>query len=287
MRFGAPVFGSPADPELWAAEHLRLGYNAAYCPVKADATDSEVQGYATAARRADILIAEVGAWSNPLSPDSEVSSKAIAYCQQQLELAERIGANCCVNISGSCGAQWDGPDAKNLTPETFDRIVEISRKIIDAVKPKRTFFTLETMPCAYPNTVDSYVRLLYAINRSQFAVHFDPVNIITSPETYYRNDQLLIDCFRQLGKHIKSCHAKDILLSPNLTVHLDETRPGLGNLDYRTFLSQVNQTNAEIPIMLEHLPDAESYLLAADYVRSVANEMALDFPKPKGASNVD
>ena len=38
------------------------------------------------------MIAEVGAWSNPLSPDSETSRKAIVLCQARLRLADRIGA---------------------------------------------------------------------------------------------------------------------------------------------------------------------------------------------------
>jgi len=46
------------------------------------------------------------------------------------------------------------------TPATFGLIVETTRRIIDAVKPKRNFFTLEAMPWAYPDSVDSYLNLL-------------------------------------------------------------------------------------------------------------------------------
>ncbi len=50
---------------------------------------------------AGIIIAEVGAWSNPMSTDPEEARAALAKCQTQLALAEEIGARCCVNISGS------------------------------------------------------------------------------------------------------------------------------------------------------------------------------------------
>jgi sugar phosphate isomerase/epimerase len=80
----------------------------------------------------------------------------------------------------------------------------------------------------------------------------------------------LRDCFAKLGPWIKSCHAKDITLAPRLTVHLDEARPGLGGLDYPTFLRELRRLDSEIPLLLEHLPNADEYVLAADYIRSIA-----------------
>ena len=73
-------------------------------------------------------------------------------------MADEIGARCCVNIAGSRGAKWDGPHPADLTPETFDLIVQSVREIIDAVKPTRAFYTLETMPWMYPDSADSYLR---------------------------------------------------------------------------------------------------------------------------------
>jgi sugar phosphate isomerase/epimerase len=155
-------------------------------------------------------------------------------------------------------------------------IVETTRAIIDHVKPTRTFFTLETMPWAYPDSSDSYLRLLKAIDRQRFAVHLDPVNLVCSPQRYFRNGRLIRECFKKLGPHIKSCHAKDILLSTKLTTHLDEVRPGMGGLDYTVFLKELSKFS-NVPLMLEHLPNAEEYRLAAEHVRSVANSIGLSF----------
>ncbi|CAM4444877.1 sugar phosphate isomerase/epimerase [Paenibacillus tarimensis] len=47
------------------------------------------------------MISEVGAWSNPISPDEGARRKALDFCKQQLALAEEIGARCCVNIAGA------------------------------------------------------------------------------------------------------------------------------------------------------------------------------------------
>jgi len=276
LRLGGPTFEKYADPEGWVKAVKKLGYSAAYCPVGAEAADDVVKAYAVAAEKADIIIAEVGVWNNPLSSDEKARQAALEKCRKQLTLADRIGARCCVNISGSRGELWDGPSPQNLTDETFDMIVETTRAIINAVKPSRTYFTLETMPWAYPDSADSYLDLLKAIDRKRFAVHLDPVNLVCSPQRYYGSGKLIRECFEKLGPYIKSCHAKDILLQTKLTTHLDEIRPGLGGLDYATFLRELSKI-PDTPLMLEHLKDAEEYRLAADHVRSVARSIGLSF----------
>ncbi len=276
MRLGGPC-PTGGSPDKWVENLRGLGYRAAYCPVGPDASDDIVKAYAAAAKKADVVIAEVGAWSNPISPDETQRNAALKKCRDHLALADRIGANCCVNIAGSRHAtNWAGPHKGNLTTDTFDMIVETTRGIIDAVKPTRTYFTLEMMPWEYPDSADSYVDLIKAIDRRRFAVHLDPVNIVTSPQRYFDNAGLIRECFAKLGPLIKSCHGKDILLSEQLTTHLDEVRPGLGALDYGVFLRELSKLD-NVPLMLEHLPNQEEYKLAADHVRSVAKKEGLSF----------
>jgi sugar phosphate isomerase/epimerase len=270
MRLGGPVFNSDGSPYEWIADLKRRGYRAAYCPVTREDDRSTLTAFVNAAREADILIAEVGAWSNPLSQDEKTRREAVAYCQEQLSLADDVGALCCVNIAGSRGELWDGPHPDNLTPDTFDLIVETVRQIIDAVKPQRANYALEPMPWLYPDSADSYLALLKAIDRPRFAVHFDPVNLICSPQRYFGNAALIRDFIDRLGPHLVAVHAKDIELCPDLTTHLDEVRPGLGHLDYTTLLKSLDSLGRDIPIMLEHLETEEEYRLAASYVRTVA-----------------
>ena len=276
LRLGGPTFEKYENTDGWVRALKKLGYSAAYCPVKAEAEDSVVNAYARAAKKANIIIAEVGAWSNPISPDEKTRRAAREKCRRQLALADRIGARCCVNISGSRDERWDGPSPLNLTEDTFDMIVETTRAIIDDVKPSRTYFTLETMPWAYPDSPDSYLRLLKAIDRKRFAAHLDPVNLVCSPQRYFGNGRLIRECFEKLGPYIRSCHAKDILLHPKLTTHLDEIRPGLGGLDYVTFLRELNKI-PDTPLMIEHLKGAEEYRQAAEHIRSVATKAGLSF----------
>ncbi|MEE9370177.1 MAG: sugar phosphate isomerase/epimerase [Sedimentisphaerales bacterium] len=278
LRLGGPIFEKFDGPDAWVKILKRLGYRAAYCPVSAEEKDNAVKAYAKAAEKADIIIAEVGAWSNTISPDEETRRVALAKCREHLALADRIGANCCVNISGSRNEKnWAGPHKDNLTDETFDMIVETARAIIDDVKPTQTYFALEPMPWSYPDSPDSYVRLIKAVDRKRFAVHLDPVNFVSSPQLYFNNAKLIRECFEKLGPFIRSCHAKDIILREDIyTPHLDELRPGLGALDYSAFLKELSRL-PNTPLMMEHLPNAEQYQLAAEHIRSVAKAIGLSF----------
>ncbi len=273
IRLGGPVFKKYNNPDDWIKALNELKYKAAYCPVNPGAGSEEIKAYKIAAEKADIVIAEVGAWSNPIDPDDAKSKAAIEKCCKSLQLADEIGAKCCVNISGSRNPEkWAGPHKDNLTPETFDLIVETTRKIIDAVKPKNSFYALETMPWAYPDSVDSYEKLIKAIDRKQFGVHFDPVNLVISPQVYYKNGAMISEAIKKLGPFIKSCHAKDILLlEDELTPHLPEVRTGLGNLNYAVFLKELSVLK-NIPLMLEHLNSEEEYKFAAQHIRKIAKD---------------
>jgi len=277
MRLTIPIHEKFDDADAWAAAHRRVGYGAAYCYLNPDIADSVANDYVAAARRHDVVIAEVGAWSNPLDTDPVKAAEALEKCRLQLDLAERVGALCCVNIAGSCSpSKWDGPHADNFLPATFDRIVETVRSVIDAVKPRRTFYTLETMPWIFPSSPDEYLTLIRAIDRPAFGVHLDPVNMINCPERAQQSGAFLRECFAKLGPYIKSCHAKDIVLRDGFMVHLDECRPGTGVLDYATFLREANKLDPDLPICLEHLSDNE-YPIAAEHLRSVAAANGLTF----------
>jgi len=273
MRFGGQIFKKWNTPEEWAQAALDMGYSAVYFPVDYTADIKEIDGYKKAAADADLVISEIGIWNNLLDADPEKREANIRRAIRQLELADYVGANCCVNISGNCGEQWDGHHPDNLTQKTFEAVVRTTQRIIDAVNPKNTEYTLEPMPWMFPHTADSYVELLKAVDRKGFAAHLDPVNVINSPVLYYQTGEVIREWFEKLGPKIRSCHAKDIVLSGSLTVHLDECRPGTGNLDYRTYLECMTTLPDNTCLMLEHMSREEDYILAAKYLKGLAAEM--------------
>lgn len=276
IRLGGPIFNPSDDPVELARAHRELGYRAAYCPRVALEDRQRITEIRKAFEAEDVLIAEVGVWVNIMDTDEEKRKKNLEAVCRGLALADEVGALCCVDIAGSFNPErWDGPHPDNLSKKAFDLTVENIRYILDSVKPRRARFVLEMMPWSIPDSPDSFVEIIEAADRPGFAVHLDPVNLINSPKRYYENARLLEECFEKLGKWITSCHAKDSLLTNQLTTHINEARPGTGGLDYPTYLRGLEALPQDAPLLIEHLNTAEEYDLARKYIFSVGKEIGV------------
>lgn len=266
MRLGIALTLPHQSPEEWAKKHRAWGCSAVKFPLDHRAEPARIDAYVAACRACDLQIAEVGAWCNPLEP-GEAGREKIRFCQDQLRLADYVGARCCVNIAGACGEKWDGGYAENYTADTCRRIRDTVREIIDAVRPSRTFYTLEPMPWMLPDGPDAYAKLLAEVDRERFAVHMDIVNLINRPERYFFNRDFMEECFAKLGDRIKSCHLKDVRLEPFLTFNLKEVACGEGALDMERYGVLAEALDPEMPVLIEHLPDQAAYAASLELVR--------------------
>ena len=197
LLLGGPTFLKTDDPRELARESRRLGYAAAYCPKAAVGDTARLKAIEAGFAAEKVVIAEVGVWLNLLDADAAKRKENLQKVTDGLAVAEAVGARCCVDIAGSYHEKvWYGPHARNVSKEFFDASVENARKIIDAVKPKRAKFAYEMMGWNLPDSADSYLRMLKAIDRPGFGVHIDVCNGINSPERFYNNAAFTEECFR-------------------------------------------------------------------------------------------
>jgi sugar phosphate isomerase/epimerase len=276
VRLGGPVFLRSDDPGELAREHRRLGYSAAYCPNADLKASDRIRAIEKAFADENVVIAEVGAWKNMLDPDPARRKQNLDYVTERCALADAVGARCCVDIAGSYNPDvWYGMHPMNLSKEFFEATVENCRRVLDAVNPKRTRFTIEMMPWSLPDGPDAYVALIRAVDRSAFGVHLDVCNLINSPSRFYRSGEVIRDCFRKLGQWIVSCHAKDLQWVPEYNVHFLEVVPGRGQVDYRAYLEELSKLPVDAPLMLEHLKTPAEYDEGRGYIQRVAKEAGL------------
>ncbi len=278
IRLGGPSFSNASDPDELALAHRKLGYRAAYCPGVDLKDESRIRDIERAFAKHDVVIAEVGRWVNLLDADSTKRAGNLRLVTDGLALAEAIGARCCVDIAGSFHPTiWYGPDPRNLTSEFLDAVVENTRKIIDAVRPRRAKFTYEMMGWALPDSPDSYLKMIKAVDRPAFGVHLDPCNLINSPERFYHNTELLNECFDKLGPWIVSCHAKDLTWDVEMNIHFREVPLGAGKLDYETYLKRVAALPTDVPLMLEHMKNQAEYDACREHVQKTGTKLGLRF----------
>ena len=275
MRLGGSILKPYDSSEKWFEEVKRLGYSCVIAPFDHNSSKSEIEAYMKLIKENDLILGEVGAWSNPMSLDPEERQKNIRYCQEQLNLADEYGANCCVNIVGGTGETWDGCYLENYQEDTYALIVDRIREIIDGVNPKNTYYTIEPMPWMVPDSPEQYLKLIKDVDRERFAVHMDYTNMINTPSKYVKSSEFIKHCYKLLGPYIKSVHIKDVLMSSQLPCNIREVLPGQGRIDLGQVLKLTHQLNGNTTAYLEHFQHDEEYVIGMQYMKQIANEVGI------------
>ena len=271
VRIGGPLFGDNlGDPDVWARTAKAQGYRAVYAPGVGLNDLPRVKAFVRAAEANDLVIAEVGRWVNLMDADEQKRKANFDAVAEGLALADELNARCCVDIAGSFSKEsWMGPDPRNLTRDHFDLTVENARKLIDAVKPKRTVFAYEAMGWMYPDSPDSYLALIKAVDRKAFGAHLDICNLINSPVKFWNNAALIHETFDKLAPWIVSAHAKDLRWNVELNVHFVECEVGKGVLDYATYIRRLAALEQDVPLMVEHMRDQAEYERCRDHLLKI------------------
>lgn len=269
MRLGLSSPLTHKDPIHWAKQLKELGCGSVNFPLNCNDDREKIKAYVDAAKENDLVIAEVGIWNNMLDADLEKRKIALDYNIRQLMFADEIGAICAVNVAGTPhGPRWDGGYRDNFSDETFHMSVEAIQYILNQANPQDANFSIESMPWMIPAGPEEYLRLIEEVNHPRFAAHLDIVNMITSPQRYFFNDEFMKETFSLLKGRICSCHLKDIHLKEEFTFQLQECAPGEGILDLDVFAKLCDAENPNMPVIIEHLHTDEQYLNSLRYVQN-------------------
>ena len=278
LRVGIPFSYPATDPMAWARKAKELQNKAVYVPEMSLDDKDYIRAIVTAVEENDLIFAEVGAWgTNLLDVDPDIRTKHIKTVSEKLALAEELGAQCCVTLTGSYAKTWNDPHPKNVSDESYDVTVENARKIIDAVKPKRTKLCFEMMGWTLPDSPDSQLKLIKAVDREAFGVHVDICNLINSPDKFWNNTRLINEVFDKLGPWIVGAHAKDLRWVPWANVRFDECVIGEGAIDFATYLKRLIALDQDAPLMIEHMKNAEEYERCQQKIFEVGKAEGIEF----------
>ena len=269
MRLGGTVCcGAPAE---WEEKLVASGFRAVTAPFTCDTPREEIRRLLGICEKHDVMIAEVGVWRNLF--DRTEGPANLDFAIRQLRLADELGIPCCVNVAGTDSpVGWDAADPGNFSGEMYRRLVSSIRTIIDSANPKTAFYCLEPMPWMIPDSPDVTLQLMKDVDREQFAVHMDFVNMINCPRRFLDAEGFIEECFAKLGPYIKSTHLKDSRMDlMELTTMLHECSPGEGGLDFVRVLQIIDRyLPADAPVLLEHMSTFDEYRRAYDYVAAKA-----------------
>ena len=91
-----------------------------------------------------------------------------------------------------------------------------------------------------------------------------------SAACYRRSSDFIRKCFALLGPHIRSIHAKDLLIDDHiLPVCIREVPPGEGSINLKLALQLAKELPGDIPVFVEHLDSHEAYLAASQHMHKL------------------
>lgn len=223
-----------------------------------------------------IAIVQSWGWQQPLVSADETTRRAAARTLgHAVRVAAELGAQSVLSGPGSRNPRgpWH-PHRENHSVGAEDALVRSLREVASACEEYGVPIALE---CHVTSTLDSPARVRQVLDRVDspwIKVSLDPVNFIGDFPTLWDNTPLLNELFDLLGPAIAAAHIKDVYAEDRLVVHISETVPGDGVLDFATFFRRFEALLPGGYGLVEHLPES-LVPQAIAHVRRTLTELGL------------
>ncbi len=260
MRFGMSGCFLPDDLNNLTAEHCQrargLGFSGIFTRFRKNhpLTTSKAE----AQRVRDLLAGEgirmyqaTGFWQNMVTPDEGERQEAVRVIRAALQLAGWMGARGIDTGPGSMNP--DGPwfpHPYNYTEQAKQQLIKTLNDCKGAAEEAGVFLSLESHQLVTLKTAEIAKEVLDTVDSPWVRCDYDSANWITL-ETIYDTGAALNHHFDTLGRHIVSCHAKDIWIENRLTLHLQDGCPGKGLMDFKTLFRRMETLNPDYPVIAE------------------------------------
>lgn len=260
MRLGLSGAFLPDDMADLSPEMLRrvraLGYSGIFARFRRNDPHTTSREAATAVKSllADEgvhLFQVTGYWQNLVTPDESLRQQGVKTLRAALRLAGWLGARGVDTGPGSMSP--DGPwfpHPYNWTAQARHQLVRSLREAAPAARDAGVYLSVEGHQLVTLESALVTAEVLNEVDSEWVRSDYDSANWVTR-ETVYNTGQALRDDFRVLGRHIVSCHAKDIWLENRLALHLQEGCPGKGVMDFRTLFSLAESLSPDLPVIVE------------------------------------
>jgi sugar phosphate isomerase/epimerase len=240
-----------------------------------DAPEGEVAELKQALKTYDVEFFDLHTVTFNIHPDESQRRKNHRYVAEQCEAAERIGCTMVTTHTGTCSTESAvAPHPDNWTLETWRKSVAGIRQILKDSAGINVPLGIEAVNMTAMNNPRAHLRLIEEIGDPRVKVCLDPVNMIHLG-TYFRNTELILECFELLGDHIVAAHAKDTYTLPDrMSAYMTEVAPGKGILDYETYLVGLSRLKRPVTLIIEHIPD-DQYPDATKFIVNTAARLGV------------
>lgn len=237
--------------------------------------DSELSEVRAALKQHDVVVFEVGGYTNMLDPDPATRQNNLKHLAMCIETADRIGCPMVGTISGSLDPKNSfNVHPENWTEKTWKVLVDGVKQVLRDTSGCKAALGMEAQVTTNIDGPKAHKRLMDDVGDKRCAVNLDPVNMI-SLDNYYHTTELLNECFDLLGEQILGAHSKDTYIWPDKqTVHVQEVCSGRGVMDYETYLVRLSRMKWPRTLLPEHVP-TDQLLEAKAYIERVATKVGV------------
>ncbi len=240
-----------------------------------DASDAEIRELREALAAYDVTFFDMHTTGSNINLDLAAREKCNRYTVDACEAADRVGSPMVTTHIGSLSDEMPfSPHRDNWTGDTWKLGVKVMKQILWDSAGSKAAFGVEAVNMTIMNNPRAHLRLIEEIGDPRLKVCIDPVNMIHLG-TYYRNTELIEECFDLLGEHIIAAHAKDTYVLPDkMSAYITEVPPGRGILDYETYLVRLSRLGSPRTLLIEHIRE-EEYPAAKRYIEETAERVGV------------
>jgi sugar phosphate isomerase/epimerase len=217
-----------------------------------------------------LSIAAIAGYLNPIARDPARRRANLDRMKAMLERALDLGSPYVATETGSLHPQDDwAPHPDNETPAAFDQTCPAADELARHAAECGAVLLLEP---SVGNVVDTPAKaqtLMREIGSPALGLVADPANYVDGGNLA-RADEVQRDMFARTAPYLKLAHAKDVrridgaprerhhhMGDPTLYGDMEYPSAGLGDLNYGLYLSLLKQHCPDIPLIVEHLEEAD------------------------------
>ena len=228
-------------------------------------------------RNQNLPICCISGYTNIIHPDLAHRKANMDRLKEIIRSARDFGTPYVISETGTYNteSEWMS-DPKNKSEEGFDMCAAAIKELSQVAYDHGATFLLETYVNNVVGSVEETVKMFAAVDHPGLGLLMDPTNYFED-HNIDNMDGVLNQVFDTLGDKIKIAHAKDVARAKDTSekhadigdddalashtfrgvgaIALDA--PGMGVLNYDLYLQRLAQKHPNIPIIVEHLDEAD------------------------------
>ncbi|MCA0872779.1 sugar phosphate isomerase/epimerase [Seohaeicola saemankumensis] len=248
-----------------------------------DVTDGQVtpdkcRSIAETFRDHNLPVSCISAYTNIVHPDAGERAKRNGRLKEILAHAQYLGSPYVISETGTFDTESDWVHhPKNKTEEGWDDCRAVISDLAQFAYDHGAMFLLETYVNNVVGSVEETLRMFAEVDHPGLGLLMDPTNYFEAHNTDDM-DLTLNRVFDALSDKIKIGHAKDVKRSGDDKAEkhadigdadaaeshtfrgvgeIELPAPGLGELNYDLYFQRLAQKHPNIPMIIEHLEEAD------------------------------